>query len=181
MRADWRTLPAWPHPAAEKTRPSLFRTSWERSLEKLAEEVERSGGDDLLISIVATPDQLSLAGRPRAGLKVLYRGVEVSFEREDQRVAFHVDAFPHLHDNIHAIALTLEALRAVDRYGATTGAEQYAGFAMLGAGAVDPDHGRRLVEAAGSIKAALRVHHPDHGGNEVDFLDVDAYRKQVGA
>ena len=35
--------------------------------------------------------------------------------------------------NVRAVALTLQALRAVDRWGATTG-EQYRGFAALGAG-----------------------------------------------
>lgn len=181
MRADWRTVPAWAYPKTEQPKPSLFRTDWDRSLKKLAEEVEKSGGDELLISIVATPDQLTLAGYPKSGFKVLYRGVEVSFKKDGRRVAFHVDAFPRLHDNIHAIALTLEALRAVDRYGATTGAEQYAGFAQLTSGGVDLDRGRRLVEQHGTIKAALLATHPDKGGNEVDFRDVDAYRKSVGA
>ena len=30
------------------------------------------------------------------------------------------------------------------------------------------------------IKDALRKHHPDHGGQERDFVDVQAYRKAVG-
>ncbi len=40
--------------------------------------------------------------------------------------------------NVRAIALTLEALRAVDRYGATETGQQYAGFKALPAGRAMP-------------------------------------------
>lgn len=182
MSATWRTLPAWTRPKTEKPKASLFKTTWARSLAKLEEEVRKSGGTDTVIGIVATPDQLTFAGVPRANMKVLYRGVEVSFEKDGQRLAFQTDVYPWLHDNIHAIALTLEALRAVDRYGATSGQEQYRGFAMLPPGGPDPARGKTLVEAAGGdVRAALRKHHPDHGGREADFVDVQAYREQLGA
>lgn len=182
MSATWHTLLEWPRPRTEKPRASQFRTSWARSLVKLEEEIGRSGGSDVEIGIVATPDQLTYGGFPRANLRVLYRGVEVSFERDGRRLAFRTDAYPFLHDNIHAIALTLEALRAVERYGATSG-EQWSGFAALTAGGPDPERGRRLVEAAGDLRKALRATHPDtreDGFTDRDFADVQAYR-QSGA
>jgi hypothetical protein len=40
--------------------------------------------------------------------------------------------------NVRAIALTLEALRAVDRYGATETGQQYTGFKALPAGRAMP-------------------------------------------
>lgn len=180
MSATWHPLPDWPHPRTEKPRASQFRTSWAQSLVKLETEIGRSGGSDVEIGIVATPDQLTYGGFPRANLKVLYRGVEVSFERDGRRLAFRTDAYPYLHDNIHAIALTLEALRAVERYGATSG-EQWSGFAALRAGGPDPERGRVLVERASGIAAALKAHHPDHGGEARDFADVQAFRKSQAA
>lgn len=177
MPATWRTFPEWPYPK-RTAKSSGFRTSWGRSLERLEEEIGKAGGKDVVIGVVCTPDQLTFAGYPRAGFKVLYRGVEVSFERDGQRLAFRTDTFPTVHENVHAISLTLEALRAVDRYGATSGAEQYQGF-QLEAG--DVDRGRRLVEAAGSMSAALKKHHPDHGGKAEDFAAVQAYRLQAGS
>jgi hypothetical protein len=50
-----------------------------------------------------------------------------------ERLVFATDAYEDWQHNVRAIALTLEALRAVDRYG-TTGGRQYAGFRQLTAG-----------------------------------------------
>ena len=94
--------------------------------------------------------------------------------------------------NVRAVALTLQALRAVDRWGATTG-EQYRGFAALGAG--DPiamgtgmtvdeaarllwEHGcaegemtveRARKHASSLFRAAARANHPDRGGDPGTF------------
>lgn len=86
-----------------------------------------------------------------------------------------------LHANLHAIALGLEALRAVDRHGITSSAEQYAGFAQLTAGGPDPLRGKRLVDEYGSLPEALKRSHPDHGGSAAAFADVQAYRTSIGA
>lgn len=175
MRAEWRQLPAWPYEQQPRL-PSRFQTSWARSLDKLQDEIQRVGGSAILIGVVITDDQLRLDGTPRPGFKVMHPGAEVSFTDDvGRRLTFHTDRYPTLHDNLHAIASGMEALRAVERYGITTTGQQYAGFAMLGQG--DVDRGRALVEAAGSLTRALKTHHPDHGGNAADFAAVDAYRK----
>jgi hypothetical protein len=79
-------------------------------------------------------------------------------------------------------ALGLEALRAVSRYGITTGlGEQYAGFLRLETGAADPERGRRLVEEAGGIRPAIKRWHPDNpDGDGRAFADVQAYRQLTG-
>lgn len=175
MRADWTPLPSWPYPPQQRL-ASRFQTSWSDSLEKLDVEIQRLGGKDVLIGVVATHDQFRMDGQLRAGAHVLHPGVEVSFtDKHGVRRAFHTDRYPDLHSNIHAVASGLEALRAVERHGIADAGQQYAGFAMLGAGGVD--RGRVLVQEAGGITAALKRHHPDHGGNAADFAAVDAYRK----
>ncbi len=179
MTATWRTFPEWPYSKRPQPKPSQFKTTYQRSLQRLEEEIGRVGGKEVVIGVVCTPDQLTYGGFPKANFKVLYRGVEVSFEREGQRLAFRTDTYPLVHDNIHAIALTLEALRAVDRYGATSGAEQYQGF-QLASGGPDPERGRQLVAEAGSIATALKRHHPDHKGDPRAFADVQAYRTRAG-
>lgn len=175
MKAQWSQLTRWPYP--EQTRiPSRFQTSWGKSLDKLTDEIQRVGGTDVLIGIVVADDQLRLDGVPKAGFKVLHAGAEVSFTDEaGRRLTFHTDRYPSLHDNLHAIASGMEALRAVERYGITTTGQQYAGFQMLGAGEVD--RGRQLVELHGGVTAALKATHPDKGGNAADFAAVDAFRK----
>lgn len=175
MKAQWAHLPGWPYPAQPRI-PSRFRTTWGDSLDKLEAEIARVGGKDVLIGVVLAPDQVRLDGTPKPGFRVLHPGAEVSFTDDaGRRLTFHTDRYPVLHDNIQAIASGLEALRAVERHGITSTGQQYAGFAMLGAG--DVDRGRALVEAAGGVTAALKKHHPDRGGNASDFAAVDAFRK----
>lgn len=53
--------------------------------------------------------------------------------QQQGRMVLATDTYEHWQANVRAIALTLEALRAVDRYGATQG-RQYAGFQQLTAG-----------------------------------------------
>jgi hypothetical protein len=104
--------------------------------------------------------------------------------------------FPAWQNNVRAIALALEALRKVDRYGVTNSNEQYTGFRALGSGIEMPaaqmtmDEAARFIVTAGgqlpadeilveSIKqgpkrkaayarAAYRLH-PDTGGSAADF------------
>ena len=175
--ATWRALAVWPY----EPRPgssSTFRTSWDQSLRKLEDEVSRIEGDDVVIGIVAAPSAISFSGALKSRADITYPGAEVSFDLPGRgRVVFHTDAYKSLHANLHAIALGLEALRAVDRHGITSSAEQYAGFTQIGPGGGDADRGAELVRAAGGIPAALKKHHPDHGGNARDLADVQAFRR----
>lgn len=181
----FRALPAWPYPPSRK-RPDTFRTPWGASLDRLAEEVAAIKGRDAAIGVVCDPSAITWSGALRAGGRTQMRhaGVEVSFEVPAgsgwRRLTFHTDAYPTVHANLHAIALGMEALRAVDRYGITTGTEQYAGFAALPAGDTPEELGRRLVEKHGGIAAALKASHPDHGGTVAEFAAVQAHRERVG-
>lgn len=176
MRATWRPLPAWPYPPIP-AKPSNFEVSWAKTLDDLEKEIALVKGTDLLIGVVAGEDQFRIDGTPRAGLKVGYRGAEVSFDIPDgRRVVYHTDAFRTLQENLRGISLGLTALRAIDRYGITTSGEQYAGFAMLTAGTSDAERGADLVRSAGSVAKALIAAHPDHGGNARDLAAVQAFR-----
>jgi hypothetical protein len=135
------------------------------------------GGRDLLIGIVADADQWRLSGTLRANARTNHPGAEVSFEADGRRLIFFTDAYPSVAANLRAIGLGLDALRAVDRYGITSTGEQYAGFAAITAGGPDPLRGKMLVERAGGVTAALKAHHPDHGGKASDFADVQAFRE----
>lgn len=176
MRATWRPLPAWPYPPAPKSSVS-FRADWSQTMRNLGEEIERIKGRDVLIGIVAEDSWFLLDGSIKSGFKTKHPGAEVSFDTPDRgRLVFHTDAFATLQANLRAISNGLEALRAVDRYGITTGTEQYAGFQQLTAGGGDPVRGRGLAKAAGSVAKALIAHHPDHGGTARDLADVMAYK-----
>jgi hypothetical protein len=184
MRATWRPLPAWPYEPRPK-RPSRFDSTWEATLDKLEREIAAISGTDVVIGIVCDESQISMSGTLKNGSRASLRhpGVEVSFEVPGgRRMVFHTDTYSHLVWNIRAVALGLEALRAVERHGITSNVgEQYAGFAAIGPGGPDPDRGRVIVERNGSVAKALFATHPDHGGDPGQFADVEAYRKAIGA
>lgn len=185
MRATFRPLPAWPYPPRPR-RPSTFKASYQRTLFDLEREIGYLKGREVIIGVVADESQVRMDGMLRADARVNHPGVELSFEKPDgSRLVFHTDVHGGYtnswQDNLRAIALGLEALRAVDRYGITSTAEQYAGFAQLAAGGPDPARGRVLVEAAGGVRQAQRTHHPDHGGQDRDFIDVQAYVASLGS
>jgi hypothetical protein len=186
VRATFRPLPAWPY-AEQPARAATYKATYSRTLQDLEYEIERLDGSELIIGVVADDSQIRIDGAMRSDAKVRHPGVEVSFEVPGgRRLTFHTDVHKGYanswQDNLRAVALGLEALRAVSRYGITTGfGEQYAGFAAIGPGGPDPERGRRLVESHGSVAEALKKTHPDHGGDPQQFADVQAYRTVVGA
>lgn len=183
MRGTFRALPAWPYPPRpQATAP--FRMGWEDSLASLEAEIDAIAGDDVVIGVVTDPRYIGISGILKAEGRGRERhpGAEVSFSTPDgRRLVFHTDAYKELRQNIRAIAAGLEALRAVDRYGITSTAEQYAGFAQLTAGGPDATRGQMLVDRAGGVRQALMEHHPDHGGDAKAFADVQAYRALLEA
>lgn len=181
MRPTYRPLPVWPY-AERPYRNATYRATHGRTLDQLEQEVERLGGREVIIGLVVREADIRMDGMLRGDARPSHPGVEVSFEMPDRlRRVFHTDThrgyIESWRDNLRAIVLGLAALRAVDRYGISSGVEQYAGFLLLESGPVD--RGRRLVAEAGSIEAALKRHHPDHGGDARAFQDVAAYRRTV--
>lgn len=101
--------------------------------------------------------------------------------------------------NARAIALGLNALRAVDRYGITRTGEQYRGWAQIEAApgpittieaalvlarAAGDGHTAERILAdpqalASAYRAAARNTHPDHGGDRTRFEQVTAARDTI--
>lgn len=177
----FRPLLAWPHPSTpdwERRGRLTFRAGWDDTVNRLLDEIDRLDGSDILIGAGLAPDDIRQDGLPRANARQpLHPGVEVSFNTRRGRLVYATDVCENWKHNVRSIALGLEALRAVDRYGITRKGEQYAGFAQLAAGETPADRGRRLVAEAGSIKAALIANHPDHGGDAADLAAVIAFRE----
>ncbi|HVM30751.1 MAG TPA: hypothetical protein VM305_08315 [Candidatus Limnocylindrales bacterium] len=175
-------MPAWPYPetpAYERRSRWTFKAGWANTLTLLEREIEHLDGREVILGGGFREQDIRLDGLPRSDARdPAFPGIEISFELPDRRrLVYATDVCDHWQHNVRSIALGLEALRAVNRYGITRRGEQYAGFAQLPPGGPDPDRGRRLVEAAGGMTQALKRHHPDHGGEARDFADVDAYRK----
>lgn len=125
---------------------SRFTATWTDTLELLEREVfalHRAGQPDPVVMVDATEGDLRRDGQLRANARLASPAVALAFESIRGPLTFRCDRYsagsygsrmePWQH-NVRAIALTLEALRAVDRYGATSSGEQYKGYLALEAG-----------------------------------------------
>jgi hypothetical protein len=127
-------------------------------------------------------------GFPRAGRVAAHPGIVLSFDSKHGALSYPCDTFDRWEDNLRAIALALEALRKVDRYGVTAHGEQYRGFMAIEATAAPAefasadaafaflealvDGWARRDEPARLLRGAMRLTHPDHGGRAADFQRV---------
>lgn len=166
------------------TSSSRFTAKWPQTLGLLARELRLHGAQraTTVLELDIRENDLRLDGMLRSDRGARSPGVVLSFKanavhgRPDLR--YEVTTFRDWRANVRAIAMSLEALRAVDRYGVTTRGEQYAGWKQIEApvGEGNAGHGRELIETAGSFAEALKRAHPDHGGAVADFRDVIAAR-----
>jgi len=196
----------WPGELTRNRSRSLFKAGLSDTLQQLDREIwhltdsriQRESAE-LLIAIPAG-DLWRLDGRPRAHAVAEHPGVIFSLESKHGPLSYPCDTFTTWQDNLRAVALALEALRKVDRYGVTKRGEQYRGFLaieaaampagftsvedawqfILDAGGYDADETR----VGGRVRDAKRATHPDLGGRAEDFQRVTAaeqYLKQNGA
>jgi hypothetical protein len=170
-------------------KPSQFTTPYGKTLALLEKELNYLGATNVIFQVAMRWDQIRNDGRPKAGQKASHPGVIISFDsKKVGPCSFPCDTYDSYEHNIHAIALALGALRAVDRYGVTKRAEQYKGWKAL------PEHSDTTRDAAlllerltgyhedqiiqrpdireEAYKLACRKAHPDTGGNHEQFVKV---------
>jgi len=170
------TFPAEFHRAPNYSNP--FRAGWTDTLYKLEFELDKLGAGEVVIELALTESEIRLDGWPRSGARPTHPGVIVSFDSRHGPLRYGTDTFPDWQANVRAIALGLEALRKVDRYGISKRGEQYQGWRELSAGDSDLlQRGRELIAEHGGETAALKASHPDRGGDADDFRAVQAVRK----
>jgi hypothetical protein len=187
MDYRFRPIPRWPHrPTApyQRRSRSTFKAGWQNTLDLLDREVRLLDGQHVLIGGGWSEGHLRQDGMLRANAPApQHPGIELSFDAviagRRQRLVYATDVCEFWQHNVRSIALGLEALRAVDRYGVTRSGEQYAGFKELPSGSVAPsaDRGRDLIRQHGGVTQALKATHPDHGGDAAKFADVQAARE----
>lgn len=124
---------------------SRFDSTWSSTVALLSREIDQLGGRDVVLEVDVPERGIRNDGMLRADAKVAEPAVVVAFEtRQHGPMLYRCDRYAvgsgtwargdSWQHNVRAIALTLEALRAVDRYGATETGQQYAGFKALPGG-----------------------------------------------
>lgn len=171
----------WPGPRTPEPQRSPFSASWSDTLRLLERELGMLEATGIVIQVALREDQIRSDGWPKQGhAQPPNPGVVLAFDSRHGPLKYATDRFHRYEDNVRAIALGLEALRKVDRYGISTRGEQYAGWKALPSGHSDmglAERGAALVEEHGSIRAALKATHPDVGGDAEDFRAVMALKE----
>lgn len=198
-----RPLTQWPGARTKDRKRSTFRAPWGKSVKTLAAELRLVKAKDAVLQVEIEERYFRNDGLPRADARATGPGVVLSFNHPAAgALMYPCDRFDSWQDNVHALALSLEALRAVDRYGVTRNAEQYRGWKALPAstdGPMDRDEAARVIAAeagmkaanaadtlrknpvdcAAAIRLALMNTHPDRGGKVDAFHRVQRARKAL--
>lgn len=138
MTADWpwyakfRPIQQWPGDHTRDRRHSPFSAKWDKTLALLDRELSQLGGKHVVIQVALQDRDIRLDGYPRANARPDHPGVIVSLDSAYGPLSYPCDTFHDWKDNLRAVALALESLRAVDRYGVTKRGEQYTGWKQLG-------------------------------------------------
>lgn len=210
MILTFRPIDQWPEGWRDpdrKRRPSPFESGYQQTLTALDKELRHLRARDVFLQVDAAPGQVRNDGQLRADAKVTHPGAILTIDTPDLGVlVYPCDTFvPRGYRssdsgwqvNLRAIALGLEALRKVERYGIADRGQQYAGFGALPPaqpmgehGAMDPLRAARvLLEAADEpptsiegmdvewarrnvddlFKRAVKRYHPDVGGDASIF------------
>lgn len=128
---------------------SRFTVTWSQCTDLLYRELDLLEATDLVIECDVREQDLRLDGTLRANARAASPAVRLAFESNVGPLTYATDAFRRptwrrggmqedWQHNVYAIALGLEALRKVDRYGITKRGEQYTGFKALPAGRAMP-------------------------------------------
>lgn len=193
----------WPgkQTASYARRRAAFRVGYAQRLEALDAELAKLGAKDIIIEAEFEAREIRNDGWPRSTARPKGPAIIVSFKSDKGPLSFPCDTYTGWEDNLYAIALALEALRAVDRYGVTRQAEQYRGWAQLPPPAAErkafadraaaaewlwvvsgTNYRPDLLLAGGDpLAAAYRMAakklHPDSGGTTAEFQKLqDAMR-----
>src|SRR5262249_4141291 len=116
-----------------------FKAGWSQTLDLLERELNHLKAKDISIEGFFAPKDIRNDGWPKSSARPSQPGVILSFTTKQGRMVMPCDSFRDWEANLRAIALSLEHLRAVDRYGVTTEEkDQYTGGLRLpAAGATD--------------------------------------------
>jgi hypothetical protein len=199
---EWSKTPSWQLPWSPFTAP------WSKTRDLLDKELNHMNARKVELALGLRAGDLNRDGSISARARLTDPGVILSFETSKHGVLTYpcrtYTGRPESmawQENVRAIALGLEALRKVERYGIAARGQQYAGWRALGAGiplegsmteaeawrvlreAVrHPDSTVRSKDVEWLFRIASLEHHPDVGGDSDHFARlVTARAILVGA
>ncbi|OZF47587.1 hypothetical protein [Rhodococcus sp. 14-2470-1a] len=164
-----RPIEQWPGELTRDRKVSNFSTAWSSTVELLGRELRAIGGTDIVLQVAMTEKDFRIDGYPRAQAKPEHPGVILSLGSKAGPLSWPCDTFTTWQDNIRGIALSMEALRKMERYGVTKRGEQYTGWKAL------PQQGSAATEF-GTVEAAVAFLKSTIPGLLVDLPEQRLYR-----
>lgn len=181
---------------------SRFDSKWSSTVTLLARELRMLEAEAVVCELDCDPRDIRNDGLPRANARMRSPAVRITFRSTWGPLRYETAEYRDWRDNLRAIALSMEALRAVDRYGVSKRGEQYQGWKALPASTDPADAIQTDAQALAliqrtvsdiydaddvdgpflhdAIREAIRRTHPDRGGNEDEFRKVMRAREILG-
>lgn len=181
----------WPQgwPRSVRRARSRFDVTFDRARRELSAAIVRMGGS---YPVISTNVELRRDGMPYAsGKEPADPGVAVYFLRDGKQMVFACDRWDLVRDNIRAIERTIEALRGIERWGASDMMER--AFSAFEALPPPRSHwtilgirpGAHRDDIAEAYRTKARAAHPDAGGSHSVMAELNAARdaalKEIGA
>lgn len=179
----------WPEGVRRTKVPqqSRFDASFVQARDGILDEVRRIGGRYPVLStnIELRRDGLPYANQPNP----VDAGVALYFERKGKQMVFACDRWSRVKDNMRAIQKTIEAIRGIERWGASEMLERaFSAFEALPSprtergwreilGITNPKPHSSEIEAMYRTKAKRA--HPDAGGSDAAMAELNSARDQA--
>lgn len=127
----FRALRQWPKQPTKNRQRARFDTKHSDTMKLLEREVSHLGARTAIIEADCDEREVRRDGMLRADARLRGPGIVLRIESKHGPLTYPCDTFSDWQDNLRAIALALEALRKVDRYGVSSSGEQYRGWLGL--------------------------------------------------
>jgi hypothetical protein len=204
FRGDFvfRPVVIWPGektPDSQRKRNPFGKATYEDTLTVLGRELGALDAKRPVIQLYLPESKIRIDGLPYSGASPSEPGVILAFDSKWGPLSYPCDTFNHWRTNLRAIALAMESLRRVDRYGVSRRGQQYTGWKALPGSTqqtVTPGEAAATIamwsevevadilaapdSARSAIRVAIRATHPDRNDGAREAYDqVDAARKAL--
>lgn len=150
----------------------------------LERELERINASGIVLS---TSLELRLDGGLRSSRGVYVDpGAAVYFTRNKQRICMPCDRWDRVEDNVYAIAMHVEAMRGMERWGVGTVEQAFAGYKALNEGekwwdVLECDRDASRPDVLAQYHRLARTAHPDTGGSHDAMVRLNAAFEEAQA
>lgn len=197
MNYTTRPISTWPGTRTGPRTTSRFKATYGASEDLLLRELQHLRAKDVVLEIDISASDLRLDGTLRANARPQGPRVCLYASTKHGPLMMPCDTFTDWRWNVRAIALSLEALRQVDRYGCAARGEQYRGWTAIPASTSmttkveaawrlladilggDTPSPRDRAALDRCYRDAAKVAHPDAGGTEERMAAVNRARETI--